>query len=85
MSSSPDPTVGMLIASLLMTWSTSTDHRLVKNGAVRVRLSEVVDDRGADETGHDGEEDVVQSGSMTVVVVRGADAKTRTMSTAESV
>ena len=56
-----------------MTRSTSTDRRLVKDDAVRVSRDKVIDDCGVDEAGRDGEEDVVQSGSMTVVVVRGAD------------
>ena len=78
MSSSPDPTVGMLIASLLMTWSTSTDRRLVKDGTVRVRLGEVVDDRGVDEAGCDaGEAEVVRGGLMSVAVVcDGAESMT---------
>ena len=34
----------------------STDRRLIKNGAVRVRLGEVVDDRGVDEVDRDARE-----------------------------
>ena len=54
-----------------MTRSTSTDRRLVKDGAVPVRLGEVVDDRGVNEAGRDaGEAEVVRDGSMSVAVVR---------------
>ena len=47
------------------------DRWLVKDGAVRVRLGEVVDDRGVDEAGRDASEaEVVRDGSMTATVVR---------------
>ena len=41
------------------------------DGAVRVRLDEVVDDRGVNEAGHDaGEAEVVRGGSMSATVIR---------------
>ena len=59
-----------------MTRSTSTDRRLVKDGAVRVKLREVVDDHGADEVGrHAGEAEVVRDGLMSITVFRdGAES-----------
>ena len=55
------------------------NRRLVKYGTVRVRLGEVVDDRGVDEASRDASEaEVVRDGSMTAAVVRcrrqGVDA-----------
>ena len=70
-----------------MTCSTSTDRRLVRDGAVRVRLDEVVEDRDVNEAGRDDvETEVVRDGSMTVTAAHDADAEAWTMSsTVESI